>query len=101
MMRVELQDATGSLSAYARKARREPVLVTRRGRPVAVLHAVTDEEWEDLVVSTHPAFVALMKRSYSRHKPGTGIPLEEIEREFGVEPKPPSKVIRDRTRKTK
>ena len=29
MMRVELSDAKGSLSEYARKARRGPVVVTR------------------------------------------------------------------------
>jgi prevent-host-death family protein len=87
MMRVEWADATGSLSEYARKARKEPVVVTRRGKPVAVLQSVTDEDWENLVVSSHPTFIRLMERSYERYKPGMGIPLEEIEREFGLQPK--------------
>jgi hypothetical protein len=84
MMRVELDRATGSLSDYARKARRAPVVILRRGRPVAVLRALTDQDWEDLVVSTHPGFVALMRRSFERFKAGAGIPLEQIERELGV-----------------
>lgn len=89
MMRVEMAEATGSLLDYARKARKEPVVVTRHGKPVALLRCLTEEEWEDFAVATHPAFVALMKRSYARFKPGEGIPLEQIEREFGIKRKTP------------
>jgi prevent-host-death family protein len=84
MMRVELSDAIAPLSDFARKARRQTVVITRRGRPVAVLRAVTKEDWEDLVVSTSPAFLRMMKRSHERFSPGSGISIEEIEREFGI-----------------
>ena len=63
MTRIELRDATGSLSEYTRKARKGPVVVTRRGRPVALLRVVTDAEWEDFVVSSSPAFRRLIERS--------------------------------------
>jgi hypothetical protein len=78
-MRVELSGATGALSEYARHA--------RRGKPVAILRTLTDQDWEDLVVSSNPAFLELMKRSLERFKPGSGISLDEIEREFMVVPK--------------
>jgi len=87
MMRVELAEATDSLSEYTRKARKEPVIVTRHGKPVAMLRSLTEDEWEDFVVSTDPRFIALIERSRARYKPGTGIPLAEIMRKYGIKPK--------------
>lgn len=87
MTRVELQDATGSLSEYTRKARKADVIVTRRGKPVALLRVLTDEEWEDYVVSRSPVFRRILKRSEASYRKHGGIPLEEIEREFGLPPR--------------
>lgn len=87
MMRVELQDATDSLSEYTRKARKGPVLVTRHGKPVALLRALTEDEWEDFAVGTDPGFVAMIERSRARRKPGSGTPLVEVMRKYGVKAK--------------
>ncbi len=88
MTRVELQDAKDSLSEYTRRARKSPVVVTRRGKPLALLRVLTDEEWEDYVVSTSPTFRRILKRSWASYKKHGGIPLEQIEREFGLPPRP-------------
>lgn len=87
MTRVELSEATGSLSEYTRRARKGPVVVTRDGKPVAVLRSLTGDEWEDFVVGTDPRFVAMIERSRARHKPGTGVPLAEAMRKYGAKPK--------------
>lgn len=86
MTRVELTEARAPLADYARKARRGPVVLTRRGRPVALLRLLTDEESEDLLVSTDPAFVELIRRSREECPPGAGITLEEVERRLKVPP---------------
>ena len=101
MMRVELQDATGSLSDYERKARRGPVVVTRGGKPMALLRTLTDEEWEDLVVSTHPKFLSVLERSRASYKTQGGIPLAEVERRFGLTPKPSGGRARKPARKSR
>ena len=87
MTRVEMAEATDSLSDYTRKALKEPVIVTRHGKPVAVLRSLTEDEWEDFVLSTDPRFIALIERSRARYKPGTGIPLAEVMRKYGSKPK--------------
>jgi antitoxin (DNA-binding transcriptional repressor) of toxin-antitoxin stability system len=84
MTRVELTEATAPLADYARKAKRGPVVLTRRGRPVAMLRLLTEEEREDYLVSTHPGFLDLIRRSRESCPPGSGIPLEEVERELGI-----------------
>jgi len=91
MTRVELRDATGSLSEYTRKARRGPVVVTRRGRPVALLRVVGEAEWEDFVVSCSPAFRRIIERSRKDYDARGGISLEQIEREFALPPRKPAR----------
>jgi prevent-host-death family protein len=86
-MRVEMTDATAPLSAYARKARREPVVVTLHGKPVVVVRPLTKEEWEDLVVSTDPNFIEIMKRSRAQAKAGQTISLQDLKRKYRVKPK--------------
>jgi prevent-host-death family protein len=88
MLRVEMADAKGSLSDYARKALREPVLLTRRGRPVAALLAVSADEWEDLAVATHPGFQKLMERSRASCPTGGGITLEDAKRKHALTTRP-------------
>lgn len=97
MRRVELAEATASLQEYARRVRREPVVVMRRGKPFAALMPLDEDGWEDMVVSTHPGFMALIERSRARQKPGQGIPLEEIKRKYGIRTRP----ARKRSRRTR
>ena len=97
MTRVELRDAKGSLSEYTRKARSAPVVVTRRGRPVALLRTLSDEEWEDFVVSSSPAFRQVIERSRKDYEARGGISLEQIERQFALPPRP-TKPARKRRR---
>jgi prevent-host-death family protein len=85
---VEKAEATATLADYVEEARRGPVVVTVRGRPVAFLARVARIDLEDLSMSTDPDFIALLRRSRRTCRAGSGIPLEEIEREFGVRPGP-------------
>ncbi len=91
MKRVEMADATAPLQDYARGVSREPLVVMRRGKPVAALIPLDEGKWEDMVVSTHPGFIDLIERSRARQKPGHGIPLEEIKRKYGIRTRPARK----------
>ena len=52
------------LSAYLKESRRGPVVVTRNGKAVAALVAVTDDdELERLVLAHSPKFQALLEKS--------------------------------------
>jgi prevent-host-death family protein len=92
MTRVELQEATGSLSEYTRKASAGDIVVTRRGRPVALLRVLSDQEWEDYAVSASPTFRRILKKSGESYRKHGGIPLETIEEEFALPPRRARKV---------
>src|SRR6266480_1071148 len=79
-------DVKARLSAYLDETREGPVIVTRNGKAVAVLLAVTDEdELERLVLAHSPKFQALLDRSRRQIEETGGIPHEQFWREVQVE----------------
>ena len=79
MKTVEMAEATASLSEYARKAGKETLIVTQRGKPVAALMPVDAQtDLENLVVTTHPTFQAIMERSEARYRAEGGLSTEQV-----------------------
>ena len=84
MKTVEMDEAKGTLAEYARGLKREPVILTRQGKPVAALVSVEDEDWESISLSTNPEFMAIIERSRARQAAEGGIPIEEVRRRLGL-----------------
>lgn len=102
MKAIELSEATGTLSDYGKARRKDTLVLTRRGKPVAAVVPVEDvDDWEDLVVGSHPDFVALIERSRRLYKPGTGIPLEEMRRRYGLPRRAAAKRLRPAGRRSR
>lgn len=80
--------ATEPLLEHAKK---DTVVLTCRGKPVAALVPVDSDQWEDWVVSTHPDFIEIIKRSEARYKSEGGISMDEIRRKYGLKRKPARK----------
>ena len=85
MRTVELGQATTPLAEYVRRARKEGVVVTLRGKPVATVPEGAD--WESLAIGMHPKFLAIMERSRRAHREQGGISPDEMRRHFGIKPK--------------
>jgi prevent-host-death family protein len=81
---VDMAEATAPLSEYVRRARKETVVVTRRGKPVAALVPVGGPDWEDFVVSSHPDFATVMRRSEARYRVEGGVSLADVRRRYGL-----------------
>ncbi len=73
-----LAEVKARLSAFIEACTTEgPVIITRNGRPVAVLVAPTDEDdLERLVLARSPQFRALLEQSRSSVREGKGISEE-------------------------
>lgn len=57
---------------WAKDVKKEPVIVTSDGKPVAALVSVKNADLEMVKLSTHPQFIALIEQSRARHKSGGG-----------------------------
>lgn len=82
---LEIAQAQGSLATYARRLRREPVILTDRGKPLMVLVPVEKgADIESVSLSMNPAFLAMIERSRALYKPRTGLSTEEVRRQLGI-----------------
>jgi prevent-host-death family protein len=83
---ASIADIKARLSAYVKESEEGPVVVTRNGKAVAVLLAVTDDdELERLVLAHSPKFQALLDKSRRQIEETGGIPHEQFWREVKAE----------------
>src|SRR5215471_18744406 len=83
---ASVADVKARLSAYLKETHAGPVIVTRNGKPVAVLLAVTDEdELERLVLAHSPKFQAILDKSRRQIEETGGIPHDIFWREVEAE----------------
>ena len=86
---ASVADIKARLSAYLKETQQGPVVVTRNGKAVAVLFAVTDDdELERLVLAHSPKFQALLDKSRRQIEETGGIPHERFWREVEAENRP-------------
>jgi antitoxin (DNA-binding transcriptional repressor) of toxin-antitoxin stability system len=78
---VEMVDATASLSDYAREARKQALVVTEKGKPVlALMPLPPGTDLENLLVTTHHTFQAIMQRSGRRYRLEGGLSTDQVRR---------------------
>jgi prevent-host-death family protein len=80
MKKIEITKASGPLSEYAQKAKKDPIVVTKKGKPIAAVVPVPNADTETVSLSTSDKFLAIIERSRSRHKKEGGISSSEIRR---------------------
>ncbi len=71
---ASVADVKSRFSHYLRKCEERPVIVTKNGRPAAVLLSVSDEDELERIILTHtPKFMALLDEAYGRIKKKGGV----------------------------
>lgn len=79
-------DVKARFSAYLRSSAEGPVVVTRHGKPVAVLLSIEDEaELECLVLAYTPKFQGILAAAREQIREKGGIGHEEFWQELEVE----------------
>ncbi len=85
---VALGRVKNELSAYVDKAQQQRVLVTRHGKPAALIIGVEGEDFEDLMTRSDPEFWQMIE---ARRKASKTISANEMRRRLGVTKRPRSK----------
>ncbi len=84
MKTLEMAMATASLAKYAREVKKEPVILTVGGKPIAALVPIQNADLETVTLSTNPQFLSLIERSRTRQKSEGGISSEKMRRRLGL-----------------
>ncbi len=78
MKTVSVRDLQKNVKKCVDESQEDRVVITRHGRPAAVLVGVEGEDWEDIVLQTDPSFWKLIRK---RRKEKT-ISLDELKAEL-------------------
>jgi prevent-host-death family protein len=83
-----LADVKARFSAYIRKINKEPIIVTKNGRPVAVMLGIADEDdLERILLANSPRFQSVLDAAEKRIKETGGVSHEDIWKMVEVEAK--------------
>jgi prevent-host-death family protein len=79
-MRIaSVADVKAKLSSYIRASKSGPVVVTKNGKPVAVLLSLQDEdEIERMILAYSPKFQQILQTAEQQIREGKGIPHKEF-----------------------
>lgn len=78
MKTVEVKKAILSLANYTKKVKKEPVIITQEGKPMAALVSISNADIETVSLSNNPKFLALIERSRAKQKSEGGISTDEM-----------------------
>ena len=84
MKTVTVRDLQKSVKECVDNAQEDRIVITRHGKPAAVLVGVEGEDWEDVVLQTDPAFWKLIR---TRRKQPT-LSLDELKKRLAIKAKP-------------
>ena len=84
MTKIELKKASEPLSKYAQKARKDPVIVVKKGKPFAAVIPIRNADEETLALSTNRKFLKIIERSRARIKKEGAISASELRRRLGL-----------------
>jgi prevent-host-death family protein len=86
MKMAPLADVKSKFSAYLKESETDPVVVTRKGRPVAVILSVAnDDELFDLLIAHSRRLKTVLDDSWQQIVRGEGIPHEQFWHEVDAE----------------
>ena len=79
---ASVADVKAKFSGYLKASEQGPVVVTKNGRPVAMLLSITDEdEIERMVLAYSPKFQGILEVAEGQIREGKGIKHEDFWRE--------------------
>jgi len=84
MKTLELQQATAPLAEYAREARKEPVILTVEGKPVAAVVSLENVDMETISLSNNPRFISWIEHSRARYRKEGGRSSAEVRRRLDL-----------------
>jgi prevent-host-death family protein len=88
---LEIASATEPLAKYVEQTERGPVVLTKKGRPVAVIVGLENTDMESVSLANNPEFLAIIERSRARQQREGGLSSEEVRHQLGLPPAKPQK----------
>ena len=83
---VPIETVGLSLTGLAEMAKQGPVILTRKGKPLASVKDLSGCDWESVSLANNPQFIALIEKSRRAYREKGGIPINELRKRLGLKP---------------
>jgi PHD/YefM family antitoxin component YafN of YafNO toxin-antitoxin module len=80
---ASVKEVKDKLSQFLKTAEKEDVIITKNGKPSAVLHHLGEDEIEDYLLEHDPKFRAKIEKRWKKYLQAGGQSLEEALRNLG------------------
>ena len=100
MKTIKLSAASRTLAEYAAELSDEIVLLTERNKPVAAIVPLKGIDRESIVLSAHPGFLSIIKRSRGQFRRGQTMSLAEMKAAFKAKRSPDKRLQATKARRT-
>jgi len=87
MKTVAVENTTLTAEELARMALKEPIILTRKGKPLAAVRDLSGSDWESVSLANNPKFIAIIEESRRSHREQGGITMAKIRKELGLKPR--------------
>jgi hypothetical protein len=86
MKLVELEKSKLTVDELTKLAKRGPVILTRKGEPLAAVKDLSHSDWEAISLANNPRFQTLIEESRRSFQEEGGITLNDLRQELGLTP---------------
>jgi len=80
---ASVKEVKDKLSQFLKTAEKEDVIITKNGKPSAVLHHLGEDEIEDYLLEHDPKFRAKIEKRWKKYLQAGGQSIEEVLRSLG------------------
>src|SRR5947208_17166536 len=99
MKTVALEQTTLTAEELVALAREQPVILTRRGKPVVAVKDLSGSDWESVSLANNPRFIELIQESRRSYRREGGTSLAEVRKRLGLKPVRKTKAARGNKRR--
>lgn len=82
MERVDISQLPAGMLDFAERAMKNGIVFTREGKPILVLHAAEEQDWETLSLNANPRFRKMIAGARADESPGMSI--EDMRARLGL-----------------
>jgi prevent-host-death family protein len=75
---ASIEEVKDKLSQYLKTAKKEDVIITKNGRPTAVLQHLGDDDMEDYILEHDPKFRAKIEKRWKAYLRIGGRSIEDV-----------------------
>ncbi|MEX0802488.1 MAG: type II toxin-antitoxin system Phd/YefM family antitoxin [Candidatus Binatia bacterium] len=80
---ASIKEVKDKLSQYLKTAEKEDVIITKDGRPTAVLHHLGDDDMEDYILERDPRFRAKIEKRWKAYLRTGGRSVQDVLSKLG------------------